>query len=128
MTNATTTGLVERSTSWIADIPWKVAEFESQSSSPKDLFLLTYFFFIFFGGVGGGRNGKSTAFWYQWYENLVHCNFILENRKLAGMAARGSELYYTIFLLSSKHDNFYFDSVANFITLLRERSGSVVEC
>ena len=53
MTNATTTGLVERSTSWIADIPWKVAEFESQSSSPKDLFLLTYFFFFFFLGWGG---------------------------------------------------------------------------
>ena len=35
------------------------------------------------------------------------------------MAARGSELYYIIFLLSSKHDDFYFDySAANCITLL----------
>ena len=28
---------------------------------------------------------------------------------LAGMAARGSELCYNIFLLSSKHDKLYFD-------------------
>ena len=35
------------------------------------------------------------------------------------MAAQGSELYYIIFLLSSKHDNFYFDySAANCIALL----------
>ena len=35
------------------------------------------------------------------------------------MAARGWELYYIIFQLSSKHDSFYFDySVANCITLL----------
>ena len=34
------------------------------------------------------------------------------------MAAQGSELYYTIFLLSSKHDKFYFDYPAiNSITL-----------
>ena len=52
MTNTTTTGLVERSASKIAIIPWKVAEFESESSSPKDIFFLTYLFF-FLGGVGG---------------------------------------------------------------------------
>ena len=35
------------------------------------------------------------------------------------MAARGSDLYYIIFLLSLKHDYFYFDlSAANCITLL----------
>ena len=34
----------------------KVAEFESQSSSPKDLFInisFFFFFFFFFGGGGG---------------------------------------------------------------------------
>ena len=33
----------------------KVAEFESQSSSPKDLFInISFFFFFFFWGGGGG--------------------------------------------------------------------------
>ena len=50
MTNTTTIGLVEWSTSWIVDIPCKVAEFESQSLSPKDLFINI----SFLGGGGGG--------------------------------------------------------------------------
>ena len=49
MTNTTTTGLVERSTSWIANIPWKVAEFESKTPSPISLFIK-----IFFEGEGVG--------------------------------------------------------------------------
>ena len=53
MTNTTTTGLVEWPTSWIANIPWKVAKFETESSSPKDIFLLTYLFFVGGGGEGG---------------------------------------------------------------------------
>ena len=46
MTNTTTTGVVELSTSW------KASDFESESSSPKDISLLTYLFFL--GGGGGG--------------------------------------------------------------------------
>ena len=45
MTNTATAGLVERSTSQI-NILWKVSGFESQSSSPKDFFPLTYPFFF----------------------------------------------------------------------------------
>ena len=41
MSNTATACLVERSTSRI-NILWKVSELESQSSSPKDFFPLTY--------------------------------------------------------------------------------------
>ena len=71
MTNTITTGLVERSTFRNAHIPWEITEFESHSSSPKDLFInISFFSFFFLGGGGGGwewgvKNGKSTIFGYQ---------------------------------------------------------------
>ena len=30
----------------------------------------------------GGRNGKSTTFGYQLYDNLAHCNFIREKSQV----------------------------------------------
>ena len=74
MTNSTATGLVERSTSWIENIPRKVGDFEYQSSSPKDFFYLHIFFrcvCVCVCGGGGGGGGVGT-FGYQWYDNLVH--------------------------------------------------------
>ena len=73
MIKITTTGLVERSTFRNAHIPWEITEFESHSSSPKDLFINISFFLFFLGGGGGEgwglgwgvKNGKSTIFGYQ---------------------------------------------------------------